>query len=86
MENNTEKVIEEVKEIQDERDMILEKGLNEAWERGFKYGVAWLLKKTVTEEDTERVANILEAFEEQEMLKGITPIYYSLEEHSEEER
>ena len=43
MENTNKKLTEE---IQEEKDLILDKALDEMWERGFKYGVAWLLKQT----------------------------------------
>lgn len=77
MKKNTKKL---VKEVQDEKEIILEKGLNEAWERGFKYGVAWLLKQTSrSKEDEKQIEEILDSFEEEELLKGIKPIYYSLE-------
>ena len=77
MENTNKKLTEE---IQEEKDLILDKALEEMWERGFKYGVAWILKQTVeSEDDQERITELLKAFEEEDMLKGITPIYFSLQ-------
>lgn len=74
---NNEQVLD-----QNERDIILDKGLEEAWDRGFKHGVAWFLQQTTGEEDRDRdrIESILKTFEEQPLLKGITPIFYSLEE------
>ena len=77
MENTNKKLTEE---IQEEKDLILDKALDEMWERGFKYGVAWILKQTEeSEDDQERITELLKAFEEEDMLKGITPIYFSLQ-------
>ena len=77
MENTNKKLTEE---IQEEKDLILDKALDEMWERGFKYGVAWILKQTEErEDDQERITELLKAFEEEDMLKGITPIYFSLQ-------
>lgn len=72
---NNEQVLD-----QDERDIILDKVLEEAWDRGFKYGVAWFLQQSTGEEDIDKIESILKTFEEQPLLKGITPIFYSLEE------
>ena len=76
MENTNKKLTEE---IQEEKDLILDKALDEMWERGFKYGVAWLLKQTEEDGNTEKIDSILGALEGESILKGITPIYYSLE-------
>lgn len=80
MENNTQNDVKVVEKEVDEKDIILEKALDEVWERGFKYGVAWILQQTVeNEDDQERITELLKAFEEEDMLKGITPIYFSLQ-------
>ena len=76
MENTNKKLTEE---IQEEKDLILDKALDEMWERGFKYGVAWLLKQTEEDGNTEKIDSILGALEGESILKGSTQIYYSLE-------
>ena len=76
MENTNKKLTEE---IQEEKDLILDKALDEMWERGFKYGVAWLLKQTEEDGNTEKIDSILGALEGESILKGITSIYYSLD-------
>ena len=76
MENTNKKLTEE---IQEEKDLILDKALDEMWERGFKYGVAWLLKQTEEDGNTEKIDSSLGALKNKTILKGITPIYYSLD-------
>lgn len=69
---------ENKKDIQDE---LIEGALKQAWDIGFNYGVAWMLKKLeegAKKENGEDITELLKTMESSEQFKGITEIYQNI--------
>lgn len=69
---------ETTKETQDE---LIEGALKQAWDIGFNYGVAWILKQLEegSEKDgKENVQDLLKTLESSKQFDGITEVYNNI--------
>lgn len=69
------------KEIKDVRDELIDGALKQAWDMGFNYGVAWIIKQLEEgskKEGGEDVKELLEVLEQSEQFKGISDIYENI--------